>query len=81
MNALSFLIGGLVLFIALLVFGFIVLIWGLKQLLTVRNQNDTMIYLLETISLNIWNEAYIQAGFQEEMEGSHAQPGAEVRAA
>jgi uncharacterized membrane protein len=81
MNALSFLIGGLVLFIALLVFGFIVLIWGLKQLLTVRNQNDTMIYLLETISLNIWNEAYTQAGLQEEMEGSHAQPGAEVRAA
>ena len=81
MNPLYVLIGAIFLLVALLFFSFVLLIWGLKQLLTVRNQNDTMIYLLETISLNIWNEAYTQAGLQEEMEGSHAQPGAEVRAA
>lgn len=81
MNAPYFLIGSLALLIVLLFFGFIVLLWGLKQLLSIRNQNDTMIYLLEQISMDSWNEAYIQAGLQEEMEGSHAQPGVGVRAA
>lgn len=81
MNALYFLIGAMALLIALLFFGFIVLLWGLKQLLTIKNQNVTMISLLEQISLNIWNEAYIQAKQQEDMWGAPRAPGAEVRAA
>ena len=81
MNALYFVIGAMALLIALLFLGFIVLLWGLKQLLTIRNQNDTLIYLLETISMNSWNEAYIQAGLQEEMGRSRALSEAKVRAA
>lgn len=80
MSALYFLIGSMALLSVLLFCGFIVLIWGLRQLLAIRNQNDTMIYLLEQISMNSWNEAYIQTGLQEEMEGSRAYPGVGVRA-
>ena len=65
MHALYFLTGFLALLIALLFFGFIVLLWGLKQLLTIKNQNDEVIYLLEQISMNIWNGV---AGLQEDME-------------
>jgi hypothetical protein len=81
MNALYFLTGSLALLIALLFFGFIVLLWGLKQLLIIKNQNDTMISLMEQISMNIWNEAHIQAGLQEDMGGRREHPGAGVRAA
>ena len=81
MNALYFLFGAIILLIALLFFGFIVLLWGLKQLLTIRNQNDDLIYLLEQISMSIWNESYVQTGLQEDMGESAPHPEAGVRAA
>lgn len=80
MNPIYFLIGAIFLLVALLFFGFILLIWGLKQLLTIRNQNDTMIYFLEHISMDTWNEAHIQAGLQEDI-GDTTHPGPRVRAA
>lgn len=80
MNPLYFLIGALI-FLALLFFSFIALLWGLRQLLIIRNQNDTVIYFLEQNSMNVWNEAYTQAGLEENMEGRLKHPGMKVRAA
>ena len=72
MNTLYFLIGALGLFIALLFFSFIALIWGLRQLLIIRNQNDAMIPLLEQISVSVWNEAHIKTAKLPEDNGDTA---------
>ena len=80
MNPLYVLIGAIFLLVALLFFSFVLLIWGLKQLLTIRNQNDTLLYLLEHISMDTWNEAHLQAGLQEDI-GVTTHPGSRIRAA
>jgi hypothetical protein len=66
MNALYILIGALTLLIVLLFFSFIALLWGLRQLLTIRNQNDTMIALLQQVAVSIWDRAHLQAKLQED---------------
>jgi hypothetical protein len=66
MHTIYFLIGSLGLLIALLFFGIVALTWGLRQLLIIRNQNDTMISLLEKIFVSTWNEAQIPARLQED---------------
>jgi hypothetical protein len=79
MDPLYFLIGALV-FFALLFFSFIVFLWGLKQLLTIKNQNDIIISFLQQASVTLWNEGHIQARLQEDI-GDDMHPGARVRAA
>jgi hypothetical protein len=79
MNALYFLIGTLALLIALLFFGFIVLLWGLRQLLIIGQQNDTVINLLEQISGNIWNEAHVQTGLEEDLGDAAPAPRRELK--
>jgi hypothetical protein len=37
----------------------------LRQLLTIMNQNDTMITLLQQVAVTIWNKAHLQARLQE----------------
>ena len=81
MTTLYFLIGAMALITILLFLGFILLLWGLRQLLIIKNQNDALVSLLDQISINIWNEAYMKAGLQEDMGGRHDHHGAEVRAA
>jgi hypothetical protein len=66
MHALYILVGAVALLIILLFFSLIALLWGLRQLLIIRNQNDTMISLLQHIPVNIWNEAPIQGRLQED---------------
>jgi hypothetical protein len=66
MITLYYLVGVLALLVALLFFSVIALIWGLRQLLIIRNQNDTMIPLLQQISVSIWNEARIRARLQKD---------------
>jgi hypothetical protein len=65
MNTLSFLVGGLALLITLLFFSFIGLLWVLKQLLTIAQQNDTILILLNQISMNIWQAARMQSEPEE----------------
>jgi hypothetical protein len=65
MITLYYLVGALALLIALLFFSLIALICGLRQLLIIRNQNDTMISLLQQVSVSIWNEARIRARLQK----------------
>jgi len=65
MNTLSFLVGGLALLITLLFFSFIGLLWVLKQLLTIGQQNDTILILLNQISMNIWQAARMQIELEE----------------
>ena len=65
MNTLSFLVGGLALLITLLFFSFIGLLWVLKQLLTIGQQNDTILILLNQISMNIWQAARMQSDPEE----------------
>jgi hypothetical protein len=67
MNGPYILMGVLALFIFLLFFGFIAFLWGLKQLFTIRQQNDTLISLLEQISVDIWNKGHIHAGLEEDL--------------
>ena len=67
MNAFYFLIGALALLIALLFSGLIVLLWGLKHLITIGLQNDMIISLLEQNSVNNWHEAPIQTRLQEDV--------------
>jgi hypothetical protein len=66
MNALYVLIGALTLLIVLLFCSFIALLWGLRQLLTIRNQNDTMISLLQQVAASIWNRAHLQTRLEED---------------
>lgn len=66
MNTIYFLIGALGLLITLLFFSLIALIWGLRQLLIIRNQNDTLISFLEEIFQGFWNEDHIQARLRED---------------
>ncbi|MFZ2089905.1 MAG: hypothetical protein WAU47_15160 [Desulfobaccales bacterium] len=70
MNGLNILLGALALLMALLFFGFVALLWGLKQLLTIRQQNDTLIFLLEQIPVDIWNSGHIHAGLAEAPGGA-----------
>jgi hypothetical protein len=79
MDPLYFLIGALI-FLALLSFSFIAFLWGLKQLLTIRNQNDIIISFLEQVSMTLWKEGHLQAGLQEDI-GDKVHPGARVKAA
>ena len=79
MNTVYFLIGALALLISLIFFGFIGLLWGLKQLLTIVEQNDTIIALLEQISGDIWNEARIRTGPREDMGDAEPAPGRELK--
>ena len=79
MYPLYFLIGALV-FLALLFFSFIALLWGLKQLITIQNQNDIIISFLEQTSMTFWNEGHIQTGFQEAI-GDDLHLGERVKAA
>jgi hypothetical protein len=65
MNIVYFLIGAVSLLISLLFFSLIALIWGLRQLLTISNQNDAIISFLQQISISIWHEPHIQARLQE----------------
>ncbi|MFZ2089563.1 MAG: hypothetical protein WAU47_13400 [Desulfobaccales bacterium] len=65
MDTLYFLIGALAVFIALVFFGFILLVWGLRQLFIIRNQNDAIISFLQQISVSIWNEPHSQARLGE----------------
>ena len=67
MNPIDFLIGAVAFVIFLLFFGFIAFIWALKQLVTIEEQNDTIISLLQQASVNIWNKPYSGAGLQEDM--------------
>ena len=67
MNPINFLIGAVAFVIFLLFFGFIAIIWALKQLVTIEEQNDTIISLLQQASVNIWNKPYSGAGLQEDM--------------
>jgi hypothetical protein len=60
MNIVYFLIGAVSLLIALLFFSLIALIWGLRQLLTISNQNDAIISFLQQISISIWHEPHIR---------------------
>ena len=66
MNTLYFLIGASALLMALLFFSFIAVIWGLSQLIIIRNQNDLMISLLQQISLSVSNNNHIKARLQED---------------
>jgi hypothetical protein len=66
MNTIYFLIVTLSSLIALLFFSLLALIWGLRQLLIIRNQNDTMISVLEQMHLSIWHEAQIPTRLQED---------------
>ena len=66
MHALYILVGTAALLIVLLFFSLIALLWGLRQLLIIRNQNDTMISMLQQISGSTWNEAPIQARLRED---------------
>ena len=66
MDTLYFLIGALAVFIALVFFGFILLVWGLRQLFIIRNQNDAIISFLQQISVSIWNEPHSQARLGED---------------
>lgn len=79
MDPLYFMIGALV-FLGLLVFSFIALLWGLKQLLTIQNQNDIIISFLQQASMTLWNEGHIKAGLHEDIEDDE-HPGAQVKAA
>ncbi len=79
MNTLYLLIGALALFIALLFFSFIAVIWGLRQLLTIRNQNDIMISLLQQISVSAWDETHIKTMLQKDNGDTALPPGAVVR--
>jgi hypothetical protein len=67
MNPIYFIIGTLALLISLLFFGFIAFIWALKQLVTIGDQNDAIITLLERSTVNIWHNPYIGDGYQEDM--------------
>jgi hypothetical protein len=66
MHALYILIGALALLIVLLFFSLIALLWGLRQLLTIRNQNDAMLSFLQQISGSIWNEPHSQVRLGED---------------
>ena len=66
MDPLYLLIGALV-FLALLFFSFIALLWGLKQLLTIKNQNDIIISFLEQPSMTFWDEGHNQAMLREDI--------------
>jgi hypothetical protein len=66
MNAVYILIGAVSLLIVVLFCSFIALLWGLRELLTIRNQNDTMISLLQQVAVSIWNRAHIQTGLEED---------------
>jgi len=79
MDPLYFLTGALV-FLALLFFSFVAFLWGLKQLLTIRNQNDIIISFLEQASMTLWSERPIQARLQESI-GDDVHPEAQVKAA
>ena len=79
MDPLYFLIGALFVLV-LLFFSFISLLWGLKQLLTIQNQNDAIISFLEQTSMTFWDEGHIQTGLQEDIgDGVHS--GERVKAA
>ena len=79
MDPSYFVIGALVL-LALLFFSFIALLWGLKQLLTIQNQNDIIISFLEQVSMTLWNDGHFQAELQEDI-GDEVHPEARVKAA
>jgi hypothetical protein len=70
MHTIYFLIGALASLMALLFLSLIALIWGLRQLLLIRNQNDTMISLMEQIFESLWSEDHIQDRLQEDNEGT-----------
>ena len=67
MNAFYFLVGSLALLIALLFSGLIVLLWGVKHLITIGLQNDMIISFLEQISVNNWHAVPIQTGLEEDV--------------
>ena len=79
MDPSYFVIGALVL-LALLFFSFIALLWGLKQLLTIQNQNDIIISFLEQVSMTLWNDGHLQAGLREDI-GDEVHSEARVKAA
>ncbi len=66
MDTLFFLMGALAVFIALVFSGFILLVWGLRQLFIIRNQNDAIISFLQQSSVSIWNEPHSQARLGED---------------
>jgi len=76
----SYLVFGALVFLALLFFSFIALLWGLKQLLTIENQNDIIISFLEQVSMTLWKEGHFQAGLQDDI-GDEVHPEARVKAA
>ena len=70
MHTLYFLTGALALLMALLFFSLLTLIWGLRQLLIIRDQNDTMISLMEQIFVSPWNADHLQDRRKEDNGGT-----------
>jgi hypothetical protein len=65
MHSLHFLVGTLAVLIGLLFLGLIVLLWGLRQLLIIGQQNDTMITLLEQLTTDLWRLAPAPPGLED----------------
>lgn len=65
MHTLYFLVGALAVLTALLFVGVILLLWGLRQLLIIRQQNDAMIILLERLNTDLWRLAPVPAGLED----------------
>jgi hypothetical protein len=66
MNPIYFIIGVLAVLIAFLFFGFIAVIWALRQLVIIGDQNDAIISFLQQITVNNWDKPYIRARLQED---------------
>ncbi len=69
MHTVELLIGGLAVLTSLLFISFIGLLWGLKQLLNIGQQNDAMLILLNQISMKIWQAARLQTEPHEDAGG------------
>ena len=66
MHPLYFLVGTLALLIVLLFLGLIALLWGLRQLIIIGQQNDTMIILLEQVAQDIWHGSRFPVGLEDD---------------
>jgi len=66
MHSLYLLVGALAVLVALLFLGLIVLLWGLRQLLIIGQQNDTMIILLEQVAQDIWRGSRFSNGLADD---------------
>ncbi len=66
MHSLYLLVGTLAFLAALLFLGLIVLLWGLRQLLIIGQQNDTMIILMEQVAQDIWHGTRFSDGLADD---------------